>query len=111
MSEEMKTLYVVLDEVDIGEKKIALVTAVDDEMLDGKPLSKWFIINALGQAVYIKTRKREDAQKAIDVYYGNGKYRLRTTSLEKSANAPNVRASETRRGQAVQRNKARILNS
>lgn len=37
---------------------------------------KWFILDALGDYVFIKTRKREIAQQWVDGEYGHGKYRV-----------------------------------
>jgi len=38
--------------------------------------AKWFILDALGDYVFIKTRKREVAQQWVDSEYGCGKYRV-----------------------------------
>ena len=43
---------------------------------DFKNPSKWFILDALGDYVFIKTRKREVAQDWVDSEYGSGKYRI-----------------------------------
>lgn len=38
--------------------------------------SKWFVLDALGDYVFIKTRKRDVAQQWVDSEYGIGKYRV-----------------------------------
>ena len=40
--------------------------------------SKWFILDALGDYVFIKTRKRDVAQQWVDSEYGLGKYSVRS---------------------------------
>lgn len=40
--------------------------------------SKWFILDALGDYVFIKTRKRDVAQQWVDSEYGQGKYSVRS---------------------------------
>lgn len=43
--------------------------------------SNFYILNALGQYVFAKTKSREKAQEAFDNEYGKGKYAVRTTDL------------------------------
>ena len=40
--------------------------------------SHFFIINALGEYVFFRTRLRAKAQEACDKEYGKGKYTIRT---------------------------------
>lgn len=39
--------------------------------------AKYYIVNALGDAVYYRTRSRQAAQDMADRDYGVGKYRIR----------------------------------
>lgn len=41
-----------------------------------RPPSKFSFVNALGENVYIKTKKRSVAQEWVDNNYGVGKYRV-----------------------------------
>lgn len=94
------------------DKKKVYIKAVlkGSEYLD-KALGAWYIVNALGEKVYFCTKDGLLAQKMCDSYYGKGKYKVRNSSGFKSSGSVTVRANQTTRGQAVQRNKARILNS
>ena len=47
---------------------------LDDEFRDPTGL---FIINAMGEGVYFKTRNRKKAQEMADMLYGKGKYTVR----------------------------------
>ncbi len=40
--------------------------------------SHFFIINALGDYVFFKTRSRQKAQASCDAVFGKGKYTIRT---------------------------------
>jgi hypothetical protein len=44
---------------------------------DFKPPSRFYIINAIGDAVYFKTNSRMRAQEEADKQYGRGKYSVR----------------------------------
>lgn len=48
------------------------------------PLSNWFIIDALGQKIYIRKRSRKDAQAAVDENYGKGKYIVKADHIQKN---------------------------
>lgn len=47
--------------------------------------SNFFIINAMGQCVFAKTKSREKAKEAFDNEYGKNKYAVRTTDLAAKA--------------------------
>lgn len=76
-----------------------------------EPKANFYIINALGDIIWIKTRKREKAQEWVDSEYGKGKYTVVCIKVSGSRDNNTVRGSETRWGQSVQRQKAKILNS
>lgn len=59
------------------EKNVVVVseeTRLTDEF---KPPTKYFIINAFGEAVHFKTRDRSKAQQWADEIYGKGHYVVR----------------------------------
>ncbi len=57
-------------------KKIELLVA-DIEQAP----SCFYIVNAMGEYVFAKTKSREAAQRAFDEEYGKGFYKCRTTDL------------------------------
>ncbi len=61
------------------EKKIEIITVSQEERMDDdfKPPTSLFIINAMGEGVYFKTRNRQQAQLQADRIYGAGKYTVR----------------------------------
>lgn len=71
------------------------VSMMEDE--DFKAPSKFYFINALGQAVFIHCRDRKVAEEYIKNNYGTGFYKLRTTSLEKSSGEHTATGSNTRK--------------
>lgn len=58
------------------EKQIELVVSTIEEAP-----SCWYIINAIGEYVFAKTKSREAAQARFDEEYGKGFYKCRTTDL------------------------------
>lgn len=75
-------------------------TILEQEQVFGdmdKDPTKFFIQNALGQFVYFHTFEREVAQAAADEMYGKGKYKVRTSRLEKSTGDLTVTGSNTRK--------------
>ena len=110
----MSDIVVQIEEVDLllsGVKKTVALHFVEDVLGIVKDISKYYVIDALGRRVYIKTNNRTIAQDVADAYFGKNKYLVRCSGLEKISGTPNVRATESRRGQYVQRQKARVLNS
>ena len=61
------------------EKKIEIITVSQEERMDDdfKPPTSLFIINAMGEGVYFKTRNRHQAQLEADRIYSAGKYTVR----------------------------------
>lgn len=61
------------------EKKIEIITVSQEERMDDdfKPPTSLFIINAMGDGVYFKTRSRPAAQAEADRIYSAGKYTVR----------------------------------
>lgn len=57
-------------------KKIELLVA-DIEQAP----SCFYVVNAMGEYVFAKTKSREAAQQAFDEEYGKGFYKCRTTDL------------------------------
>ena len=102
---------IVIEEVEAmvgGKPKKISLYFVEGEL--EKDLSKYYIIDAFGRRVFIKTKDRMIAQEVVNLYFGNNKYTVKCGGLEKISGTPNVRATEFRRGQAQQRLKAKILN-
>lgn len=62
------------------QKKIELVVANIDEAP-----SCFYIVDALGQYVFAKTKSREKAKEIFDEEYGKNKYSVRTTDLAAKA--------------------------
>lgn len=52
-----------------------------EENFEETPPSKWYIINALGESVWIRKRSRADAQRICDEEYGKGKYIVRASKI------------------------------
>lgn len=59
------------------EVKVDYVSEEERFSDDFKPPASFFIVDALGQGVYIHTRSRAKAQEVVDELYGVGKYRVR----------------------------------
>jgi len=90
-------------------KPIETVTLTFDEYHaaeeEKRLLPKFFVVNALGQYVFVKTKDRAEAQSFIDEEYGKGKYRIRTYSQDMLLHQMQHRlATETRKSQAKYRN-------
>lgn len=67
-----------------------------------KVLPKFFVVDAMGLYVFIKTRDRTTAQEWVNENYGAGKYRVRTYVQDGVASSDaSCRATETRKGQYV----------
>lgn len=60
----------------------------------------YFIVNALGEYVFIHTRDRAKAQKYIDEEYGKGKYTVKTAKMAMKSGSGEVtaRGYNTRKG-------------
>lgn len=75
--------------------------------------SKYYIVDCMGNNVYIHTRDRAVAQQTCDNIYGKGKYKVRTTSDSKGSGNITVKASmnsKSRSGQykkQIERNQFR----
>lgn len=108
-----KEVGITIEEVEIvcsGVKKTVSLLFVEEGGVLAKDLTKYFVVDAFGRTVYIKTNNRILAQDVVDAWFGANKYTVRCSGLEKIKGEVNVRATEYRRGQAQQRLKAKILN-
>lgn len=65
------------------EKKEKPIEMVVVDSVDECP-SNYYIVNALGQCVFFKTKDRIKAQKKCDEEYGKGHYKIRVTGLSNS---------------------------
>lgn len=68
------------------------------------PVGSFYIKNALGDFIFLKTSSRAEAQKKIDSEYGKGKYAVIAAKLEKGVSRLesgeySCRGTSTRRGQ------------
>lgn len=82
------------------EKEIK-TTVVDMSELghdDFKSPAKFYVINALSQAVFIHVRSRIEAEQWITDNYGKGFYKLRTSSMEKNKGEVTCSGSNSRKG-------------
>lgn len=71
----------------MSKEKEVKTTVVSFELTqeeDYKHKSKWYIVNAMGEAVYYHCRDRSAAQKQCDSDYG-GKYKIRAASDSKGS--------------------------
>lgn len=58
--------------------KKGIVVPFEERFLDTfRDPAKYYIVNAMGDAVYYRTRSRQAAQDQADAEYGVGKYRIR----------------------------------
>lgn len=108
-------MFIQLHEVSVvweeKEKIVTLVEQIPDDGEDILPLAKYHIKNAFGREIFVKAKCRELAQLAVDEFYGKGFYKVRCDKGDSPKGDVTVRATAYRKGQTVQRNKARILNS
>lgn len=59
-------------------KKSGIVVPLDERFKSNfRAPAKYYIVNALGDAVYYPTRSRQSAQDMADAEYGKGKYAVR----------------------------------
>jgi hypothetical protein len=77
------------------DEKLKQMLEEQQRLLNSKPLqvkpkkelfgkereSKYFIVNALGETVYIYARSRDKAQQIVDSEFGKGKYSLRVMGV------------------------------
>ena len=80
------------------ETKITIVDMSELAEDDFKAPSKFYIINAMGECVYIHVRTRTEAEEYITKEYGKGFYKLRTSSPEKPKGDISCSGSNTRKG-------------
>jgi len=92
-------------------KKVSLIEQILEADEVDKPLSKYNIVNAFGNKVYIKANNRELAQLAVDTEYRKGHYRVSSDKGDSPKGDVTVRATAFRKGQQQQMQKSRILNS
>lgn len=87
-------------------KKIETVVLSLQEYTDAKDnkviLPRYFIVDAMGNYVFIRTRDRAKAQSFVNEEYGERKYTVRTQSQDGAASGDaTCRATATRKGQYV----------
>lgn len=103
---------VIIQEVELlvgGIKKKIPLHFVEVGFELGKDISKYYVIDAFGRRVYVKTNNRLLAQEVVDEWFGANKYTVRCSGIEKISGEVTVRASEFRKNQNQQRQKAKIL--
>lgn len=82
------------------EQKITVMTYEEVSVFGFEAPATFFIVNALGQYIFIHTRDRAKAQSYIDSEYGKGKYTVKTAKMAQKSGAGDVtaRGYNSRRG-------------
>ena len=82
------------------EQKITVMTYEEVSVFGFEAPATFFIVNALGQYIFIHTRDRAKAQSYIDSEYGKGKYTVKTAKMAQKSGAGDVtaRGYNTRKG-------------
>jgi len=82
------------------EQKITVMTYEEVSVFGFEAPATFFIVNALGQYIFIHTRDRAKAQKYVDSEYGKGKYTVKTAKMAQKSGAGDVtaRGYNTRKG-------------
>lgn len=75
---------------------IIIESYVDMDDPEFKAPSNYYIINSLGDRVFILTRSRAKATQYITDNYGKGFFKLRTIKIEKTNKPLSVRGTATR---------------
>lgn len=75
---------------------ITIDSYVDMDDPEFKAPSNYYIINSLGDRVFILTRSRAKATQYITDNYGKGFFKLRTIRIEKTNKPLSVRGTATR---------------
>ena len=75
---------------------ITIDSYVDMDDPEFKAPSNYYIINSLGERVFIVTRSRAKATQYITDNYGKGFFKLRTVKIEKTNKPLSVRGTATR---------------
>ncbi len=78
--------------------KTHIVTHNEVSDLDFIAPSRWYIVNACGEYVFIQVRERDKAQAYVDEQYGVGKYKVNTFSTIKNKGEVTVRGTNSRKG-------------
>lgn len=78
------------------------VTVVDFDLfsdIDFIPPATFYIRNASGDYVFVHTRSRDKAQAWIDENYGEGRYKVNASKIQKGSGKLTCTGTQTRRGQ------------
>lgn len=75
---------------------IIIDSYVDMDDPEFKAPSNYYIINSLGDRVFILTRSRAKAEQWITDNYGKGFFKLRTMKIERTDKPLSVRGTATR---------------
>jgi hypothetical protein len=78
------------------EMKITVLSMSDTTQDDFRAPSKYYIVNSLGDYVFIHARERAVAEQWITENYGKGFFKLRTSSLEKAKGSLTCTGTATR---------------
>lgn len=79
--------------------KVTVLSFDEVTAIDFTPPATFFIVNALGDYIFVHTRDRSAAQAYIDEEYGKGKYAVKASKLQQAKGDLSVRGTQTRRGQ------------
>lgn len=87
------------EEKELSSKEIETINIdsyVDMDDPEFNAPSNYYIINSLGDRVFIITRSRVKATQHITDNYGKGFFKLRTMKIEKTSKPLSVRGTATR---------------
>lgn len=79
--------------------KVTVLSFDEVTAIDFTPPATFFIVNALGDYIFVHTRDRAAAQAHIDEEYGKGKYAVKASKLQQSKGALTCTGTATRKGQ------------
>lgn len=84
------------------EQKITILSYEQVSAFGFEAPATYFIVNAMGEYVFIHTRDRAKAQAWSDLEYGRGKYPVKTAKMAQKSGAGDVtaRGYNSRRGMA-----------
>lgn len=84
----------------MSKEKINTTTIDQSELAedDFKAPSKYYFINAFGEAIFIHTRDRAVAERYITETYGKGFYKLRTSSIDRPKGDITCSGTNSRKG-------------
>lgn len=93
------TFILITEEKELSSKEIETIiidSYVDMDDPEFNAPSNYYIINSLGDRVFIISRSRAKAEQWITDNYGGGFFKLRTMRIERTSKPLSVRGTATR---------------